>query len=177
MLQSLLHKAVNQAPKLLRLPLQHLPFSWYCRPLEIALQQLLKEQLGEGELDFLEDRTLQVDVKDLGFRFVITIDGEQLKVLPASEDADVTFSGQSPDLLLVAARKQDPDTLFFRRKLSIEGDTELGLAAKNMLDAVDWEQLPKLLMLALDKTANLVEQAQQAEQDKASQAAPQSARA
>jgi predicted lipid carrier protein YhbT len=31
----------------------------------------------------------------------------------------------------------DADTLFFDRRLSIEGDTELGLLLKNTLDALD----------------------------------------
>ena len=35
-------------------------------------------------------------------------------------------------------REEDPDTLFFNRKLQIEGDTELGLITKNLLDSVDW---------------------------------------
>ncbi|MBD1388702.1 SCP2 sterol-binding domain-containing protein [Neiella sp. HB171785] len=170
MLKSILHRAVMQAPKVLRLPIQTLPFHWYSRPLQLALQQLLQEQLADGELDFLEQRTLQVDVSDLSLSFIITLTDEQLQVLPPSVDADVVFAGESADLLLVAARRTDPDTLFFRRKLSISGDTELGLAAKNMLDAVDWEQLPKLLITMLDKTAALVEQAQLAEQSSTSQA-------
>jgi predicted lipid carrier protein YhbT len=33
---------------------------------------------------------------------------------------------------MIAARKQDPDTLFFQRRLVIEGDTELGLYVKNL---------------------------------------------
>jgi predicted lipid carrier protein YhbT len=37
----------------------------------------------------------------------------------------------------LARREADPDTLFFDRKLSIEGDTELGLLLKNTLDAID----------------------------------------
>ncbi|GGA73171.1 SCP2 domain-containing protein [Neiella marina] len=170
MLKSLLHRAVLQAPKIVRLPIQKLPFDWYSRPLQLALQQLLKEQLAEGELDFLEQRTLQVEVSDLSLAFIITLDDDQLQVLPPSTDADVVFAGDSADLLLVAARRTDPDTLFFRRRLSIAGDTELGLAAKNMLDAVDWEQLPKLLITMLDKTAALVEQAQQADSNPVNQA-------
>ena len=43
--------------------------------------------------------------------------------------------------LRLLAREEDPDTLFFNRELSVEGDTELGLMVKNMLDAVE---LPKL---------------------------------
>jgi predicted lipid carrier protein YhbT len=32
----------------------------------------------------------------------------------------------------------DPDTLFFSRRLTIEGDTELGLLLKNRLDALEF---------------------------------------
>ena len=59
---------------------------------------------------------------------------------------DDNFSG-TPDLRLAAngidfmrmmMREEDPDTLFFNRKLQIEGDTELGLITKNLLDSVEW---------------------------------------
>jgi hypothetical protein len=43
--------------------------------------------------------------------------------------------------LQTAGRQEDPDTLFFKRELSIVGDTELGLRVKNMLDAIEWPQL------------------------------------
>ena len=42
-------------------------------------------------------------------------------------------------------RQEDPDTLFFHRRLSIEGDTELGLLVKNLLDRIElprWMRLP-----------------------------------
>jgi predicted lipid carrier protein YhbT len=39
--------------------------------------------------------------------------------------------------VLLALRKEDPDTLFFDRQLVIEGDTELGLIVKNALDRVE----------------------------------------
>jgi predicted lipid carrier protein YhbT len=32
-----------------------------------------------------------------------------------------------------------PTPLFFARRLVVEGDTELGLTVKNLLDAIDWE--------------------------------------
>jgi hypothetical protein len=38
---------------------------------------------------------------------------------------------------LAATRKEDPDSLFFNRRLSLEGDTELGLVVKNTLDALE----------------------------------------
>lgn len=42
----------------------------------------------------------------------------------------MTISGNWREFLLLASRQEDPDTLFFRRRLQIDGDTELGLAVK-----------------------------------------------
>ena len=39
--------------------------------------------------------------------------------------------------MLLAQRQQDPDTLFFNRRLVMEGDTELGLVVKNTPDALE----------------------------------------
>ncbi|MGB7997639.1 MAG: SCP2 sterol-binding domain-containing protein, partial [Photobacterium halotolerans] len=51
------------------------------------------------------------------------------------------------------ARKVDPDTLFFQRRLTMQGDTELGLAVKNLLDSLDLDSLPKSLHWLLTKAA------------------------
>lgn len=40
-------------------------------------------------------------------------------------------------VVTLAMRKEDPDTLFFSRRLSMQGDTELGLLLKNTLDALE----------------------------------------
>ena len=74
-----------------------------------------------------------------------------------SAEADVSFSADASDLLMIAARKQDPDTLFFQRRLVIEGDTELGLYVKNLMDAIELEQMPKPLRVALLQLADFVE--------------------
>jgi predicted lipid carrier protein YhbT len=72
-------------------------------------------------------------------------------------EADVSFSADASDLLMIAARKQDPDTLFFQRRLVIEGDTELGLYVKNLMDAIELEQMPKALRILLLQLADFVE--------------------
>ena len=41
------------------------------------------------------------------------------------------------EMLTPAQRLDDPDTLFFNRRLIMEGDTELGLMVKNALDAME----------------------------------------
>ena len=51
--------------------------------------------------------------------------------------ADLTISASAHDFVLLARRQEDPDTLFFSRRLSMEGDTELGLLVKNSLDAIE----------------------------------------
>jgi predicted lipid carrier protein YhbT len=62
---------------------------------------------------------------------------------------------------LIAGRKEDPDTLFFQRRLSIEGDTELGLEVKNLMDSVDLDALPKPMLSALTHLADFVQKGMQ----------------
>lgn len=55
------------------------------------------------------------------------------------------------------AEKEDPDSLFFQRRLRIEGDTELGLEVKNLMDSLDLDELPKIVRLALNDLALFVQ--------------------
>lgn len=57
----------------------------------------------------------------------------------------VRFAAKAEDLLRLALREEDPDTLFFNRRLCIEGDTDLGLRMKNLLDGIDLEMILKTL--------------------------------
>ncbi|MEF1206178.1 ubiquinone anaerobic biosynthesis accessory factor UbiT, partial [Photobacterium damselae] len=72
------------------------------------------------------------------------------------EQEDVSFSGECNDLVLIAARKEDPDTLFFQRRLRIEGDTELGLEVKNLMDSIDLESLPAPVQFVLQQSADFI---------------------
>ena len=67
---------------------------------------------------------------------------ESIVIKDQAPTTDVSFSAGVNDLILVAGRKEDADTLFFQRRLSIEGDTELGLEVKNLLDNIEFENLP-----------------------------------
>jgi predicted lipid carrier protein YhbT len=57
----------------------------------------------------------------------------------ASANPDVTLTARACDFLALALRREDSDTLFFSRRLVIEGDTELGLLIKNSLDALEFK--------------------------------------
>ena len=118
---------------------------------------VFKEALEGGDFEFLEDKWLKVAIKDLNLAWYISYQDEKLVVAEKPVQEDVSFSGNLNDLVLIAGRKEDPDTLFFQRRLSIECDTELGLEVKNLMDSVDLEQLPKAMQVALNQLADFVQ--------------------
>ncbi|MEZ5482089.1 MAG: SCP2 sterol-binding domain-containing protein [Porticoccaceae bacterium] len=75
------------------------------------------------------------------------------------------FSANLNDLVLIAARKADPDTLFFQRRLRIEGDTELGLEIKNLIDGIDLNALPLLLNKLMGQCAEMIHQVELEQQE------------
>ena len=96
-------------------------------------------------LALLEGRTFLVEVLDTGGQANFTYrDGLFRPLFSAPQTPDLCFRANLSAFMQMLARQEDPDTLFFNRELSIEGDTELGLVVKNMLDAVEWPQMPKL---------------------------------
>jgi len=156
MLQRLQHFAFAHAPRILRLPLAIVPSSVQRSGVDYTLKSLFREAIVDGDVDFLEGRYLQVQINDLDLCWFITIDNQQFKVLDKltnDRDADVIFSANGDDLLLVADRKEDPDTLFFQRRLMIQGDTELGLQVKNLIDSVELDQLPSWVNRAISYCA------------------------
>jgi predicted lipid carrier protein YhbT len=101
--------------------------------------------LPQDSLELLEGRTFLVEVLDTGGRANFTYrDGLFRPLFSAPQTPDLCFRANLSAFMQMLARQEDPDTLFFNRELSIEGDTELGLVVKNMLDAVEWPQLPGL---------------------------------
>lgn len=101
--------------------------------------------LPADSLALLENRVFYVEVMDTGGRACFTYSSGLFRpVFFPPEACDLTFRANLSAYLQLLARQEDPDTLFFNRELSIEGDTELGLIVKNMLDAVEWPQLPGL---------------------------------
>ena len=128
---------------LLARPLRLVPHALQQRPLELALEQLFRASVAEGALDFLDGRCMAVELADAGWRWPVALGAGRLEVLARDHPADVTIRGQSWDFFRMAAGLADPDTLFFQRRLVIEGDTELGLGVKNFLDGLDEEQLPR----------------------------------
>lgn len=156
MLDKLRSRLVHFGPSLMSVPVKLAPFALKRQVLEQVLGWQFRQALAEGELEFLEGRWLSIHVRDIGLLWYTSVVDGRL-VVSQQADADVSFSADASDLLMIAARKQDPDTLFFQRRLVIEGDTELGLCVKNLMDAIELEQMPKALRVMLLQLADFVE--------------------
>lgn len=156
MLDKLRSRIVHLGPSLLSVPVKLTPFSLKRRVLEQVLSWQFRRALDDGELEFLEGRWLSIHVRDIDLQWFTSVVNGKL-VVSQNAQADVSFSADASDLLMIAARKQDPDTLFFQRRLVIEGDTELGLYVKNLMDAIELEQMPKALRMMLLQLADFVE--------------------
>lgn len=117
--------------------------------LEFLLNRSLAQSRSTGDFDFLNGRTVTVHVVDANWSMTITGDGNgRLRVLDAP-GADTHITAMACDFLGLAACHIDPDTLYFQRRLRIEGNVALGLEVKNTLDGVDRTMLPPLLRTAL----------------------------
>ncbi|EOE0698870.1 SCP2 domain-containing protein [Klebsiella pneumoniae] len=156
MVDKLRSRLVHFGPSLMSVPVKLAPFALKRQVLEQVLSWQFRQALAEGELEFLEGRWLSIHVRDIGLLWYTSVVDGRL-VVSQQADADVSFSADASDLLMIAARKQDPDTLFFQRRLVIEGDTELGLYVKNLMDAIELEQMPKALRVMLLQLADFVE--------------------
>ncbi len=156
MFHTLRSTLVRQAPGILKVPAQLVPFSVRQKVMLETLKRVYHEALDDGDFEFLEGRWLEVNVRDLGIKSYISYENEKLVVAERIAEPDVVFSAGLNDLILIAARKEDPDTLFFQRRLSIEGDTELGLEVKNLMDGIELDTLPSFLRQALMQLADFI---------------------
>lgn len=102
-----------------------------------ALNRVVGPHLPADVRAALADRRLRLRVKDAGLAFDYMWRGGRFMALAPGARADLEITATARDFLALARREEDPDTLFFSRRLAMEGDTELGLLVKNTLDAID----------------------------------------
>nr|VFK47804.1 MAG: Predicted lipid carrier protein YhbT, contains SCP2 domain [Candidatus Kentron sp. TC]VFK50400.1 MAG: Predicted lipid carrier protein YhbT, contains SCP2 domain [Candidatus Kentron sp. TC] len=104
---------------------------------------LLASQSRDGErLPELDGKRIRLAITDTDNSWQFQIQEHRLLAQDGHGQAwDVCIRGKLVDFLLLATRAEDPDSLFFARRLSIEGDTETGIHIKNLLDSfeMDWE--------------------------------------
>jgi predicted lipid carrier protein YhbT len=110
-------------------------------PVSIAfatgLNLTLRRRFPDDVLKQLEGHTFAIAVEDAGMELLFRVrDGRFVPVAQAEEPV-LRFRASAWDYASLAAREADPDTLFFNRRLVVEGDTEIALLVKNTLDTID----------------------------------------
>ena len=146
-------------PMPLSLPFKLIPASLHSRALVTALNKIFHDDIEEGELDFLEGKVIQVVIEDASIVYQFTLVENKLIASDENQTPDLFLKGTVYNYLLLASRKEDTDTLFFSRRLHMQGDTELGLYVKNFLDGLDMSshKIPAYMESLLHKSLPIYE--------------------
>ncbi len=104
-----------------------------------GLNAALDRLIPRDTLEPLIGKRFLLRVTDAGLALRFTFTPRGFRPVLDRRSPDLTLSATTRDYLALTLREEDPDTLFFNRRLLMEGETDLGLLVKNTLDAVDWE--------------------------------------
>lgn len=102
-----------------------------------GLNLALAKNLASDVREMLLGKKMRLRVTDAQLVFDFEWRNERFVACQNKGEADLTISASAHDFVLLARREEDPDTLFFSRRLAMEGDTELGLLVKNTIDAIE----------------------------------------
>ncbi len=105
----------------------------FARAINLALKGKLQDEVWSP----LRGKQVCIRVRDAGIALHFTLGTDGLIARHPAAQPDLAISASAQDFFLLALRKEDPDTLFFSRRLVMEGDTELGLLVKNTLDGME----------------------------------------
>lgn len=132
-----------------------LPLRFLYPLIEQQLNRVLAESLQNNDLALLDNREFGLCIDDLGVTIGFTLSDRQLRVI-APHKPTAMVSGPLAAFAWLASGRSDADALFFNRHLLIEGDTELGLVIKNVIDTTDLARLPALLRHGLDLLVRVI---------------------
>ncbi len=149
-------KLTQYLPVLMAKPIQLIPYSIQNHLITLMLQRVFQDALNTGDMDFLEGKFIRFEIEDCKLDWTYTYKNQSLHIVVNSNRIDASIRCKMRDFFLLANRRIDPDTLFFQRRLIIEGDTELGLTMKNLLDTLDPDSLPFPLVKGLQAMENLL---------------------
>jgi predicted lipid carrier protein YhbT len=108
-------RGIDALLRVLRQWLRTLPDSAHAAVSSRLANHMLRGQAQAERLEPLEGKRLCLAVLDAGSEWHFRVSG-------------------------LATRSEDPDTLFFARRLNLEGDTETALYVKNFLDALEFDR-------------------------------------
>ncbi len=106
-----------------------------------GLNLALGRMIPREPLEPLIGKRFAIRVLDAGMTLRFAYGRRGFRPIFDTAPPDLVISARSRDFIALLAREEDPDTLFFSRRLLMEGDTDLGLLVKNTLDGIE---LPRL---------------------------------
>jgi len=102
-----------------------------------GLNLALGRMIPRAPLEPLIGKRFSIRVLDAGLTLRFAYGKLGFRPIFDSAPTDLTISARSRDYIALLLREEDPDTLFFSRRLLTEGDTDLGLLVKNTLDGIE----------------------------------------
>ncbi len=119
--------------------LKLLPDAFHTDIMTRIVNYLMRGQDVAERLDYLEGKRICLSISDTGNNFHVRISGQRLIRCSPYAPWDVRIAGKLENFWRLANRSEDPDTLFFNRDLELEGDTDVALYIKNLLDSVEFD--------------------------------------
>lgn len=110
-----------------------------------VLNVALRRDLPQDVYLQLIGRHVEIAVSDWGTCFRFGATPVRFSPLGQSATIDLSITATARDFALLASGEEDPDTLYFDRRVVVEGDTELALLIKNSLDALPAPTLRRLI--------------------------------
>ena len=111
------------------------------KPAELALNAALSQDPEtKTKLDQFEQRSIAIDIKDVGHTIIITVENQQLHLNANAEiQADIKITANA---IALAKLGQNPDNLF-SADIEIHGDVQFAKQLRDLLDGFDfdWEAL------------------------------------
>ncbi len=120
------------------------------------LNVIFKPRLPKDVKDAIAGKQLRLLIADAQIRFDFIWTKGGFVVGWGNVNPDLIISATAYDFYLLSKREEDPDALFFNRRLVMEGDTELGLLLKNTLDAMELNIFELVKSIPINKICSLI---------------------
>ncbi len=117
--------------------------------LATGLNVFLRRKLPAELFEKLAEREVEIAIRGRALRVSFRVRAGHFVPVRPSGAPYLRFRASARDFAAIAAREADADTLFFNRRLVVEGDTEVALLVKNTLDAIEAPRTRALLRHAL----------------------------
>lgn len=139
--------------------LQMVPAGLHSEAIAHIINHLLKGQWAREQLVELDGKRIAIHIRDAKTELHFEVVGHRLIRGATGSIPDVTIEGDLHDFWLLATRAEDPDTLFFHRRLALKGDVATGLLVKNWLDALDYDTEAHLRAVLGEKAGAMASEA------------------